>query len=158
MANVPKPPNPSFRDDEDPSISYNRIWVNLLRIQRSTMARVARKLKAHGIDDPIWHEILVQVGRSGPDGIAMAQLEDNLYCQQYALSRHVSRLVKQGYILSISTTGPGRSKRLVLTDEGKTKNEKMWPIYADIIQSEFAKRMSTKDAYDLVSYLTRLYP
>lgn len=157
MANAPKPAFPIF-DDDDPMIGYNRIWVNLLRIQRSTMARVARSLKAHGIDDPIWHEILVHIGRKGEDGIAMVELERMLQCQQYALSRHVSRLEKLGYLRSISTSGPGRSKRLILTPDGETKNATMWPVYAEIIRSEFAHRLSTDEAYDLVRYLTRLYP
>lgn len=158
MVDAPQPVLPSFEGDDDPTISYNRIWVNLLRIQRSIMARIARALKSHGIDDPIWHEILIQVGRKGGDGIAMAELERKLYCQQYALSRHVSRLEKLGYLRSVATSGPGRSKRVILTPEGAAKNKMMWPIYAEIIQSEFAHRLSTDEAYDLARQLTRLYP
>ncbi|EAQ04082.1 transcriptional regulator, MarR family protein [Pseudooceanicola batsensis HTCC2597] len=139
-------------------IGYNRLWINLLRIQRSTMARLSRALRKEGIGDPIWHELMTQIERAGPGGLQMAELERRLFCAQYTLSRHVGRLEELGFVSSRSENGPGRSKRLVLTRAGQETNRRIWPVYARIIQDEFADRLTTEEAYDLVARLIRLYP
>lgn len=158
MADQTRPGAVLFESDTDPEIGYSRLWINLLRIQRSTMARIARELRDQGIGDPIWHEILIQIDRAGDNGIVMADLERRLYCPQYALSRHVARLEDLGLIRSAATLGPGRSKRVMMTAAGRDKNAAMWPVYARIIREEFATRLSTEGAYHIVRYLIRLYP
>ena len=158
MTDTPVAAANPFAEDDDPTIGYNRVWINLLRIQRSTMARIARELKGFGIGDPIWHEILIQIDRAGVSGIAMAELEQRIYTPHYALSRHVSRLVDAGYVRSVPMPGPGRGKKLVLTERGREKNKVMWPVYARVIQEELGPRLSTDEAYDLARYLIRIYP
>ncbi|SNR85757.1 MarR family winged helix-turn-helix transcriptional regulator [Puniceibacterium sediminis] len=158
MADPTKPQLALFEEDTDPSIGYNRLWINLLRIQRSTMARIARELRENGIGDPIWHEILIQIDRAGDVGIVMSELEGKLYCPQYTLSRHVGRLEDLGLVHSVAASGPGRSKRLMMTQAGRDKNRSLWPVYARIIQDEFGSRLTTDEAYDLVHSLIRLYP
>jgi len=147
-----------FAEDTDPAVGYNRLWINLLRIQRSTMARIARELREHGIGDPIWHEMLIQIDRAGERGIVMAEMERMLHCPQYALSRHVARLEDLGLVRSAATAGPGRSKRVTITEAGRAKNRAMWPVYERIIQTEFADRLSPEEAYAIVRHLIRLYP
>ncbi|MDH2327757.1 MarR family transcriptional regulator [Cereibacter sp. SYSU M97828] len=145
-------------DDDDPRIAHNRVWFNLARIQRSIGPRIARALKAIGIDDPIWYEILLEVERAGPDGMRMAELEGRLFVPQYALSRHVSRLCAAGFLRSAPLPGSGRARQLHLTPAGTGLHDRIWPAYMEAIQAEFAHRLTVDEAYDLSRMLIRLYP
>lgn len=147
-----------YSKDADPAIGFTRVWINLLRVQRSTMARLARELRAGGIGDPLWAEIFVQVERAGKDGIVMSALEHHLHCPQYSLSRHVKRLEELGYVTSAAADGPGRSKRIMMTDLGRSKKVELDDVLAEIIQKELATRLTVEEAYDLTHYLMRLYP
>lgn len=147
-----------FEMDVDPAIGYNRVYFNLLRVQRSLMARIASELRSQGIGDPMWGEIFVQIDRSGENGIVMWTLEQLLHCPQYSLSRHVSRLEEAGYVETSAADGPGRTKRLILTEKGRAKKVEFEAAMAEIIQTEFESKLSTHEAYDLTRYLIRLYP
>ena len=46
--------------------AYNRVWFNLMRIQRSPGPRIAWALKDEGIDDPVWYELLLELERASP--------------------------------------------------------------------------------------------
>lgn len=148
---------PGFPDD-DARISYNRVWFNLLRIQRTAFPRIARALRRHGMEDPIWHEIMLEIDRGRDDGLQMAELERRLHVAQYALSRHVTRMVTGGLVRRERSPGAGRGQRLFLTNAGRLANEAIWPEYMAAIQTEFAHRLSTDEAYALCRVLIRLYP
>ncbi|WP_261384627.1 MarR family winged helix-turn-helix transcriptional regulator [Vannielia litorea] len=146
-----------FADDADPAMGANRVWFNLLRIHRSTGARIARALREIGVGDPVWYEILLELERAGPEGVAMAALERKLFTTQYALSRHAARLEEEGWISSASAPGPGRGKVLRLTEAGKGKHMEIWAVYSDAIADEIGARLTVDEAYDLARVLIRLY-
>ena len=147
-----------FAGDDDPRMGANRVWFNLLRIQRSLGARISSRMRAEDVGDPIWYEILLELERAGPDGMVMADLERKLFTRQYALSRHAARIEAKGWIRSEATQGPGRSKRLVLTEEGQGMHARIWDIYSQVIAEELGSRMSSAEAYALARQLIRLYP
>jgi len=146
-----------FRDD-DPRIAHNRVWFNLQRIQRSMAPRIARALKTHGIEDPVWYEILIEIERAGADGLQMLELERRLYMPQYALSRHAARLESAGFVRREKLAGAGRAQKLYLTDRGQGLHQQIWPVYMAAIQQELAHRLTVAEAYDLTRVLIRLYP
>ncbi|AJE46830.1 MarR family winged helix-turn-helix transcriptional regulator [Celeribacter indicus] len=147
-----------FPADEDPLIGYNRVWFNLLRVQRSLVPRISRILREAGVEDPIWYEILLEIERAGPEGVGMAELESRLYVPQYALSRHTRRMELAGLIHRTPKPGRGRSRILTLTPEGVGKHERIWPLYQAAIHEELMPRLSTAEAYGLARLLIRLYP
>lgn len=145
-------------DDPDPRIAHNRVWFNLMRIQRSIGPRIARALKAEGIGDPVWYEILLEVEKSGPEGLRMLELERRLFVPQYALSRHIARLEAAGLIRSEPLPTGGRARQLHLTPAGEGLHDRIWPAYMEAIQSELAHRLTVDEAYALSRLLVRLYP
>lgn len=152
-----RPEEPRF-DDGDDRIAFNRVWFNLQRIQRSMGPRIARALKAQGIDDPVWYEILIEIERAGPDGLQMLELERRLYMPQYALSRHAARLETAGFVRREKLAGAGRGQKLFLTAQGQGLHQQIWPGYMAAIQEQLAHRLSVAEAYDLTRLLIRLYP
>lgn len=156
-AQGPGSKHPAFAADPDETIAYNRVWFNLMRVQRSLGPRISRALKDEGIDDPVWYEILLELERAGPEGIAMADLEARLFMQQYALSRHARRLEATGWIQRRPRPGPGRGQMLALTETGKGVHGRFWNVYEAAIRAELAHRMTTDEAYELTRMLIRLY-
>ncbi|EAU47248.1 transcriptional regulator, MarR family protein [Salipiger bermudensis HTCC2601] len=150
--------HPAFASDSYDEMAYNRVWFNLLRIQRCLGPEIARALKGEGVDDPVWYEILLELERAGPDGIAMATLEDKLFMPQYSLSRHAARLEATGWIRRSPRPGPGRGQMLALTEAGKGLHARLWTVYEEAIRARLGPRMSTEEAYALSRMLIRLYP
>ena len=148
----------AFAADTYDEVAYNRVWFNLMRIQRSLGPRIARALKEVGVDDPAWYEILLELERAGPDGVAMGDLEGRLFMPQYALSRHARRLEATGWIRRNPRPGPGRGQILYLTAEGQGVHARIWAVYETAIRAQFQDRMTTDEAYALSQVLIRLYP
>lgn len=158
MAEAPETMTDPFAGDTDPRMGPNRVWFNLLRVQRSMTPRIARVLKRHGIGDPIWYEILLELERGGPDGVLMSEIEGRLYTPQYTLSRHAARMEEAGLIRSTPAPGRGRGKLLALTPDGRGFHDRMWPVYQEAIQHEIGDRLSTEESYAIARLLIRLYP
>jgi DNA-binding MarR family transcriptional regulator len=147
-----------FFDDAHDCVAYNRSWFNIMRAHRKFYPRITKALKIWGIKDPIWYEILLEVDRAGSEGQPMGQLEEKLFVPQYALSRHVSRLEKEG-LLRREYVADGRRKQILfLTEKGRGVPERVWPDYWQAMQAEIGPYMSTDDAYQLARLLIKLLP
>jgi len=147
-----------FFGDDDKRISYNRVWFNVMRAHRKFHPRIAKALKSCGLNDPIWYEILLEVERAGKSGQPMAELEEKLFVPQYALSRHVSRLEKDGYLRREYIADGRRKQILLLTDKGSGLHARIWPVYVEAMQAEIGPHLSTEDAYALSRLLIKLLP
>lgn len=153
----PGSPAPLPFGDTDARIAYNRAFFALLRVERSLMPEIAAELRALGISDPLWYEILYATEEAGDAGIAMQDLQNRLFVPQYALSRHVARIEQAGFIRREAIPGAGRGQRLFLTPAAEGLQDRVWAVYMARIQQAMAPRLSTDEAYDLVRLLNRLY-
>ncbi len=147
-----------FFNDDEAIVSYNRVWFNIMRAHRRLLPRIAKALKAHGLADPIWFEILLEVERAGPAGQLMSKLEELLFVPQYALSRHISRLEKEGFLRREYIADGRRKQVLFLTEKGSGSHLQIWPHYMAAMQEELSDKMSTDEAYHLSSLLIKLLP
>lgn len=151
-------PDAVFFDDASEEVSYNRAWFNIMRAHRKFHPRIAKALKSCGISDPIWYEILLEVERAGPEGQPMAALEKKLFVAQYALSRHVARMEKEG-LLRREYIADGRRKQILfLTGQGAGLHARIWPAYWDAMQAEIGPHLTTEEAYALSRLLIKLLP
>nr|WP_299851555.1 MarR family transcriptional regulator [uncultured Roseovarius sp.] len=142
--------------DYDPRIGYNRVWFNLMRLHRNMMPPIAAALRREGVNDPIWYEILLTIESAGSEGHMMGELEDKLFLPQYALSRHISRLVKAGLLRREYVADGRRKQRLFVTEKGMGLHQRIWPTYVKAIQAEIAPRISTDEAYSATHMLMRI--
>lgn len=150
-------PFEEIRKESDETL-YNRVWFNLIRAHRNLYPRIEKKLRQHGIDNPVWYEILMEIERAGDAGIRLTQLQQILYMSQFNLSRHVKRIEKKGFITRTTDPEDGRAYLLVLEPKGINMHEEIWPFYVEAIQEELAHRMSRDEAFELFKNLTNLYP
>lgn len=147
----------AFFGDPDPGIGYNRVFFALQRIQRTIMPEIEKSLREMGIQDPIWYEIIESADSAGGKGIQMLALQKRLFVAQYALSRHVSRMVRAGLLQREASGGAGRAQVVRLTEAAEGMQQRIWNVYAEKIQAAFAPRISRGEAYTLVRMLNRLY-
>lgn len=153
-----RPNSAEFFGDHDPVVSFNRVWFNIMRAHRKLHPRIAKALKSCGINDPIWYEILLELEKAGSSGHPMAELEEKLFVPQYALSRHISRLEKEGLLRREYIADGKRRQILFLTEKGKGMHARIWPVYWEVMQEEVGPHMSTDEAYDLARLLIKLLP
>ncbi|GLS86086.1 MarR family transcriptional regulator [Cypionkella aquatica] len=143
--------------DSDPTVGYNRVFFALARIQRTLMPGIEKALRDMGIGDPLWYEILLAAEEAGDSGVQMLALQKRLFVAQYALSRHVARIERAGFLRREATGGAGRGQILYLTPLGKGMHANIWQVYQAKIQSAFAPQLSPEEAYVLLGMLNRLY-
>lgn len=146
-----------FFGDDDAAIGYNRLWIFLMRAHRKIYPKISKALRDEGLADPIWYEILMYVEKAGDAGHPMASLESELYVPQYALSRHISRMEKAGYIRRSYVSEGRRKQILFMTDDGKGMHNRVWPAYVDAIQAEFAHKLTTDEAYEIAHQMVKIY-
>ena len=155
---MPSEDDAGFFGDEDPRVAYNRMWFNIMRVHRKFYPRITKALKAEGINDPVWYEILLDIERGGPEGRLMGTLEERLFVPQYALSRHISRMEAAG-LLRREYIADGRRKQILfLTRKGAGLHQRIWPVYDQLIKDELEHFMSTDEAYAIARNLIRLLP
>lgn len=80
MSSKPPVSAREFFNDDDANVGFNRLWFNMMRAHRHFYPVITKALKAHGLNDPIWYEILLQIHRGGPDGKLMGRLRPNCSC------------------------------------------------------------------------------
>lgn len=144
--------------DPSPRQAYSRLFFALQRVQRTIMPPLERALKAAGIADPIWYEILLAADEAGSAGVQMIDLQRRLFVPQYALSRHVARIERAGLIRRSSVQGAGRGQTVHLTDKARGLQERVWEIYREQIETAMGDRLAPAEAYAALKLMNRLYP
>ena len=143
--------------DASPVHAYYRLFFALQRVARTMMPRIERALRAEGIADPVWYEILLAAEEAGPQGVQMLALQRRLFVQQYALSRHVGRMEQAGLIRREAVSGAGRGQSLHLTDRATGLQARIWAIYSHEIEAAMADRLTPAEAYAALRQVNRLY-
>lgn len=160
--NEPAPPRAenaqSRYGDAHPEIAYFRVHFALMRISRTLMPPIEAELRAQGIADPVWYEILLAAEESPAEGVRMQELERRLFLPQYSVSRHVARMQKAGLVTCKARAGKGRGQTVHVTALARGLHERVWQAYSAKLRATLEPKLSTDDAYALLDVLNRLYP
>ncbi len=122
------------------------------------MPDIELALKETGLADPVWFEILLAAEEAGEAGVQMRILQRRLFLQQYALSRHITRMETAGLIRRSSVPGAGRGQTVHLTESARGLQDRVWQVYRQRIEAALADRLSTDEAYAALRLMNRLYP
>lgn len=141
---------------DEPNRTVVRAWVRLMKAQQTALSQIERSLKAANLPPLVWYDVLLEVERAGPAGLRPFQLERAMLLAQYNLSRLVDRIEQAGYVSRQSCEGDGRGQLIVITPEGQNLRKRMWPIYAQAIETAVGSRLSAEDAVTLDRLLERL--
>jgi DNA-binding MarR family transcriptional regulator len=129
-----------------PSKIVVRAWARLMKAQQLALAAIERELKGAGLPPLVWYDVLLELERAGNDGLRPFELERAMLLAQYNLSRLIDRIERAGYLERRACEDDGRGQLIVITERGKAIRRKMWPVYAQAIESSVGSNLSAKQA------------
>ena len=139
-----------------PSEAAIQAWARLERAHRAALATVEARLKAAGLPDLAWYDVLLELERAD-DGLRPFELQKALLFAQYNLSRLIDRMATAGYVARAASEEDGRGQVLHITRSGRAIRRRIWPVYAAAIEEAVGSRLSDADARTLADLLGRLY-
>lgn len=136
-----------------PSDTVVRAWARLMKAQQRALRAVEQALKKAKLPPLTWYDALLELERAGESGLRPFELEREMLMAQYNLSRLVDRIEKAGYVERRTCDDDGRGQVIMITAAGKDIRRRMWPVYADTIQSSIGVHLSDTQAETLDSIL-----
>jgi len=140
----------------DPSNTTTEAWVRLVRAHHSVSSGIESALKKEGHPPLIWYDVLLELEKSGENGLRPYELEQKLLLRQYGVSRLIERMATSGHLKSETCEDDGRGRRLTITSDGKELRRRMWSVYGPAIQDAVGSRITSRQAKTLSGLLVRL--
>ncbi len=149
------------RSDPQPSASVTRAWVRLMRTQRILLAAIEADLKSAGLPPLAWYDVLLELTRAEGGRLRQFEIERKVLLAQYNLSRLIDRLELEGLVRREASDDDRRGRWVIVTDEGRATQARMWSVYARSLQDHVAAKIDDASAErlaDLLAKLTRKPP
>ena len=141
----------------DPVQLAARIGSRLARARRHVARQVEADLKAAGLPQLAWCEILFELARR-PEGRAAPQLiERRLVIEQYNLSRLLDRLEAKKLVRRVPHPTDRRRQIVEILPHGRRVRDEAWPVYGASLARQTAS-LSEKQSDRLADLLSRLLP
>ena len=134
------------------------VWTALVSASRELVEAAEADLKAAGLPPLSWYDALLEIERSGPDGIRPFVLRQKLLLPQYGTSRLLDRVARAGLIERRICDDDGRGQVIYITEQGRETRTKMWPVYARMLTSRIETTLSAQEAAQLSELLGKLRP
>ncbi len=131
-------------------------WTSLVRAEQTVFARVEEDLKRAGFPPLEWYDVLYELDREPSGVLPQAQVQSRIMLAQYNLCRLIDRLSRDDLVLRQPSPEDGRSNLLVITDKGRELRQRMWPVYAEAIETHLGRHFSDGEAERLAQLLVRL--
>ena len=128
----------------DPDEKTVRAWARLVKAQQKALRIVETALASAELPPLSWYDVLLELERVGDSGLRPFELEREMLLAQYNLSRLIDRIEKAGYVQRQPCEDDGRGHVIVITQTGKMMRRRMWPVYAQAIQTAVGDHL-TKD-------------
>lgn len=138
----------------EPSKAAVLAWARLVRTHQTALSSVEAALKAADHPPLEWYDVLLELERAGP--LRPRDLQVRLLLAQSNLSRLLDRMVAAGAVERRSCDDDGRGHLVVATVAGRALRRRMWPTYADAIETAVGKRLKDDEARLLADLLGRM--
>ena len=139
-----------------PSEAATRAWVALMRAQQELLAAIEDDLKAAGMPQLSWYDVLLELSRSEYGKLRPYQIEERTLLTQYNLSRLIDRMEAAGLVAKEPFGEDGRGRVVALTKAGRETQANMWTIYGASIAARIGGRLTDDEADTLARLLSRL--
>ncbi|WP_040676778.1 MarR family winged helix-turn-helix transcriptional regulator [Rhizobium mesoamericanum] len=138
-----------------PSETVIDAWIGLMRAQQRLLGQIEADLKSAGLPPLGWYDVLWELVRSPHGRLRPFEIEERTLLAQYNLSRLIDRLEKAGLVQRQTFDQDGRGKWVVVTEEGRALQKRIWKVYAKGIEENLGAKLSEADATTLTSLLAR---
>jgi DNA-binding MarR family transcriptional regulator len=121
------------------------------------MGAIEGELKQAGFPPLAWYDVLLELKRR-PDGrLTPRELETAMLFEQYNLSRLLDRMEVEGLVRRIPYPGDKRRQLIEITDDGRSLQKRIWPVYAAAIEKYVESKLNEKEVQALGDALKRLF-
>lgn len=115
------------------------VWRSVMEVHAAVLCVIARALEERHRMSVSEFDTLINIPR---DGARMRELRDRVVLSQSALSRLVDRLERRGLVTREDVSGDSRAVHVRLTDEGRKLTLMAARTNAEVVEREFAHRLS----------------
>jgi len=139
-----------------PNDTTVQVWTRLLRLNKIALKRVEGILKKEKLPALSWYDILLELERTGAEGLRPYELEEVTLLPQYGVSRILEKIEKAGYLQRLTCDDDGRGQSVVITDAGLKMRQKMWSVYSAAIEEVVGTNLNEAEAATLSGLLKDL--
>lgn len=131
-------------------------WAEILRTGKFLHSRIEAALRAKGLPNLVWYDVLAELAGAHPDGLRSFELVERLMLKQYTLSRLLGRMESDGVLHKHQFEADGRGFLLVISENGLRQKQAMQEVYAGILRQKIGDRLTISEAENLVTILQKL--
>jgi DNA-binding MarR family transcriptional regulator len=131
-------------------------WARIALSYRLVLDEVGQALKRAGLPPLGWYDVLLELDRTGTDGLRAVALERGLLLAQHNVSRLLARLEKEGLVSREPCEDDGRGAIIRITAEGLRLRKRMWPVYRDAVRRRMGAKLRDHEIADLGRLLGRI--
>ncbi|MGG6895492.1 MarR family winged helix-turn-helix transcriptional regulator [Rhizobium sp. BR 315] len=136
--------------------SITRAWVRLMRAQQIVLEAIEQDLKAASVPPLGWYDVLLELSRAEDGRLRPYEIEQRTLLAQHNLSRLLDRMEKAGLVQREVFSEDGRGRWVIITDNGRTMQKRMWSVYAAAIQRHLGDKLDIAQADQLADLLAKL--
>jgi DNA-binding MarR family transcriptional regulator len=137
-----------------PSKAAVLAWARLIHAHNVALATVERSLKAAGHPPLEWYDVLLELERVGP--LRPRDLQARLLLAQSNVSRLLDRMAAAGAIERHPCDDDARGHLVATSEAGRALRQRMWPAYADAIETAVGAKLSDDEHGMLADLLGQL--
>lgn len=141
-----------------PSEATTRLWIRLMRAQRLLLAAIEQDLKAADMPPLAWYDVLWELVRTEKGRLRPFEIEERTLLAQHNLSRLLDRMESAGLVRREILPEDGRGRWVLVTEEGRRMQARIWTVYAAAIERHLGGTMDDAGATALAEGLERLAP
>jgi DNA-binding MarR family transcriptional regulator len=112
-------------------------WRAFLNAHAVLIQRIEQDLRAHGLPQLSWYDVLWPLYRAKERRLRMNELAEEVVLSRTGLVRLVDRVEAAGLLRREPVPEDGRGAYAVITDDGAATLRRMWPVYRRHIQHDF---------------------
>jgi DNA-binding MarR family transcriptional regulator len=121
------------------------------------MAAIEGELKQAGFPPLAWYDVLLELKRQPGGRLTPRGLEQEMLFEQYNLSRLLDRMEVESLVRRIPYPGDKRRQLIEITDEGRSLQKRIWPVYAAAIEQYVGSKLNEKEIQALADALKKLF-
>jgi DNA-binding MarR family transcriptional regulator len=133
-------------------------WASLMRTRQYLLDQVEADLKQAGQPPLGWYDVLLELKRAPQGRLRLNEIGTRMLLEKSNLTRLVDRLEREAYVIREACNEDKRGAYAVITPAGRELQKRIWPIYAESIETHFASRLTQEEVINLLGLLRKLDP
>jgi DNA-binding MarR family transcriptional regulator len=127
-----------------------------MRAQQLVLGAIEQDLKAADLPPLGWYDVLLELSRVEGGRLRPYEIEERTLLAQHNLSRLLDRMDKAGLVQREVFSQDGRGRWVIITEDGRAMQARMWNVYAAAIQRHLGDKLDNMQADQLAELLAAL--